>query len=969
MAAGEVQGVQGTLVEHQGPGTIDVRGAREHNLADVSVSLPRQQLVVVTGPSGSGKSSLAFDTIFAEGQRRYVESLSAYARQFLGQMSKPDVDSIEGLSPAIAIDQKTSSSNPRSTVGTVTEIHDYLRLLWARVGVPHCPDDGSVLGASGPTATADRVAAWDEGTRILVLAPVVKARKGTHVDVLDQLAQDGFARARVDGEIVELSSVKELDKNLRHDIDVVVDRIIVRPDSRQRILDSLETALRAGDGQAAVETVTADLGRLVCSLRFGCPTCGKGYLEPEPRTFSFNSPFGACSTCDGIGTRFEGDIDLVVPDPSMSLSDGALAPWRGLHRSYQRAALEAVCAAGDIDMTVPFSSLPRRQRDALLYGTGRDLHRSWTGKDGTTKNWTFNYTGVMIWLSSFRSSAMSDRDREQAEAYMREVPCHECSGSRLAPYPRAVTVSDTGIDEVSAMTVTDALEWFNSLELDPRRATIAARILKEVGERLRFLDDVGLGYLTLDRAAKSLSGGESQRIRLASQVGSGLTGVLYVLDEPSIGLHPRDTQRLLTTLTKLRDLGNSVLVVEHDEDTMRAADWIVDVGPAAGEHGGRIVACGHVADIEAVDESVTGAYLSGRRAIPTPATRRPPQGTIDVIGASEHNLRTKKVSFPLGCLVSVTGVSGSGKSTLVSDILHPALAAALHGSRQHPGRHKRIDGLDQIDKCIAIDQSPIGRTPRSNPATYTGVFDKIRALFSQLPESRARGWKPGRFSFNVAGGRCETCTGEGTIKIEMHFLPDIWVPCESCSGRRYNQDTLTVKFKGQSIADVLESTVEEARTLFSAQPPIKRVLDTLCDVGLGYVRLGQPATQLSGGEAQRVKLASELCKRSTGQTLYLLDEPTTGLHFCDVERLVEVLHRLVDAGNTVVVIEHHLDVMRASDWIIDLGPEPGLAGGLVVAAGTPEHVATVDGSHTASHLAEALAAHPPVVPAIPLATD
>jgi len=941
-----------------------IRGAREHNLKNVSLELPRDRLIVFTGLSGSGKSSLAFDTIYAEGQRRYVESLSAYARQFLGQMDKPDVDFIEGLSPAISIDQKSASRNPRSTVGTITEIYDYLRLLYARIGVPHCPRDGSVVTRQTPQQIVDRILELPEGTRFQVLAPVVRGRKGEYEGLLEDLARQGFARARVDGELVDLSerSGLRLARYETHTIEVVVDRLVARPGIAQRLTDSLETALRLADGVVEVQLVAREgetiegEDTLTFSQHLACPACGHSFEELAPRNFSFNSPYGACQTCDGLGTRFEVDPELVVPNPELSLAEGAIAPWSGARGEYFARVLEALAEAYGFSVHTPFAKLKRAHQKVVLYGAGdRRIHLQYRNRYGRTRSYFTHYEGVVPYLQRRHAEAESEHMREQIEGYMREVPCPACGGARLRPESLAVTVGGRNIHELCDMSIGAAAAFLRGLELSERERTIAERVLREVDARLRFLLDVGLDYLTLNRAAGTLAGGEAQRIRLASQIGSGLVGVLYVLDEPSIGLHQRDNHRLIETLTRLRDLGNTVIVVEHDEDTIRAADHVVDIGPGAGEHGGEIVVSGTVADLVACERSVTGQYLSGRRSIPVPAIRREPRGEWLVVrGAAEHNLKGIDVEFPLGCLVAVTGVSGSGKSTLVNDILYRALLQKIYRSKVVPGRHRRIEGWEAIDKVIDIDQSPIGRTPRSNPATYTGVFDHIRKLFSQTQEARVRGYLPGRFSFNVRGGRCEACAGDGTIKIEMHFLPDVYVPCEVCKGARYNRDTLDITWKGRNIADVLDMSCEEALEFFAHQPAIARHLQTLVDVGLGYVRLGQPAPTLSGGEAQRVKLAAELSKRSTGRTFYILDEPTTGLHFEDIRKLLNVLGRLVDQGNTVVVIEHNLDVVKTADWIIDLGPEGGDRGGRIVAEGPPEVVAKTPESHTGRFLAPLL---------------
>ncbi|MBN9111142.1 MAG: excinuclease ABC subunit UvrA [Pseudonocardia sp.] len=942
-----------------------VRGAREHNLRGVDLDIPRDSLVVFTGLSGSGKSSLAFDTIFAEGQRRYVESLSAYARQFLGQMDKPDVDFIEGLSPAVSIDQKSTNRNPRSTVGTITEVYDYLRLLYARAGVPHCPTCGHVIEKQTPQQIVDQVLAMEEGTRFQVLAPVVRTRKGEFVDLFSALQAQGYSRVLVDGTVHPLAEPPTLKKQEKHDISVVVDRLVVRPSSKQRLTDSVETALRLADGLTVLEFVDLpedDPNReRRFSERMACPNGHPlGLDELEPRTFSFNSPYGACPACSGIGIKKEVDPELVVPDPDLSLADGAIAPWATGHTSeYFGRLLSGLAKAVGFRMDTPWRKLDDAARKAVLHGSDDQVHVRYRNRYGRERAYYANFEGVIPFLERRLDQTESDSQRERYEGYMRDVPCPVCKGARLKPEVLAVTLAhrdqgDRSIAEVSAMSVAECSAFLDGMVLDHRQAMIAGRVLKEVQARLGFLLDVGLDYLSLDRAAGTLSGGEAQRIRLATQIGSGLVGVLYVLDEPSIGLHQRDNRRLIETLTRLRDLGNTLIVVEHDEDTIRAADWTVDIGPGAGEHGGHIVHSGPVEGLESHDTSLTGAYLSGRRSIPVPAERRTldPKRKLTVVGAREHNLRGIDVDIPLGGLVSVTGVSGSGKSTLVNDILATVLANRLNGARQVPGRHTRITGVDQLDKLVRVDQSPIGRTPRSNPATYTGVWDKIRTLFASTTEAKVRGYQAGRFSFNVKGGRCEGCSGDGTIKIEMNFLPDVYVPCEVCHGARYNRETLEVHYKGKTVADVLDMPIEEAAEFFEPISSISRYLRTLVDVGLGYVRLGQPAPTLSGGEAQRVKLASELQKRSNGRTIYILDEPTTGLHFEDIRKLLLVINGLVDKGNTVVVIEHNLDVIKTSDWVIDMGPEGGSGGGTVLAEGTPEQVAAVEASYTGRFLCD-----------------
>jgi excinuclease ABC subunit A len=939
-----------------------VRGAREHNLRDVSLDLPRDALIVFTGLSGSGKSSLAFDTIFAEGQRRYVESLSAYARQFLGQMDKPDVDFIEGLSPAVSIDQKSTSRNPRSTVGTITEVYDYLRLLFARIGKPHCPECGKPIARQTPGQIVDRLLELPEGTRFQVLSPVVRERKGEYAELFRQLQSQGYARVRVDGVVYALEEVPKLKKQEKHTIEVVVDRAVAKSSARRRLADSIETALRLSGGLVIAELVDlpeSDPGReRVYSEHLACIDDDLSFEELEPRSFSFNSPFGACPECTGLGTRMEVDPDLVVPDPDLSLEEGAIAPWSGGHvTDYFQRLVEALADELGIDMDTPWAKLPAKAKRSLLHGHPTEIHVRYRNRYGRQRSYYTTFEGVIAYVERRHGEAETDTSRERFAGYMREVPCDACGGARLKPVSLAVTIGGRSIAEIAGLPIGEAAEFLLGLRLDGRDAQIAERVLKEVNERLRFLIDVGLHYLSLDRAAGTLAGGEAQRIRLATQIGSGLVGVLYVLDEPSIGLHQRDNQRLIETLVRLRDLGNTLIVVEHDEETIRTADWVVDIGPGAGEHGGRIVVSGPVDDLMTSKESLTGAYLSGRLAIEAPMVRRPtdPKRTLRVEGASEHNLRNVSVSFPLGCLLAVTGVSGSGKSTLVNDVLYSSLARELNGARVVPGRHKRVTGLDLVDKVVHVDQSPIGRTPRSNPATYTGVFDHIRKLFAETPEAKMRGYLQGRFSFNVKGGRCEACAGDGTLRIEMNFLPDVYVPCEECHGARYNRETLEVHYKGKSIAEVLDMPIEEALEFFAPVPAIARHLQTLVDVGLGYVRMGQSAPTLSGGEAQRVKLAAELQKRSTGRTVYVLDEPTTGLHFEDIRKLLGVLHSLVDKGNTVIVIEHNLDVIKSADWLIDMGPEGGSGGGQVVTEGTPEEVADVPESHTGRFLRPFLA--------------
>ncbi|MGW1891852.1 excinuclease ABC subunit UvrA [Streptomyces sp. NPDC002004] len=938
-----------------------VRGAREHNLKNISLDLPRDALIVFTGLSGSGKSSLAFDTIFAEGQRRYVESLSSYARQFLGQMDKPDVDFIEGLSPAVSIDQKSTSRNPRSTVGTITEVYDYLRLLFARIGKPHCPECGRPISRQSPQAIVDKVLDLPEGSRFQVLSPLVRERKGEFIDLFNDLQTKGYSRARVDGETIQLSDPPKLKKQEKHTIEVVVDRLTVKDSAKRRLTDSVETALGLSGGMVVLDFVDLpedDPEReRMYSEHLYCPYDDLSFEELEPRSFSFNSPFGACPDCTGIGTRMEVDAELIVPDPERTLDEGAIHPWSGGHtKDYFGRLIGALADALGFRTDIPFAGLPARAKKALLYGHRTQIEVRYRNRYGRERVYTTAFEGAVPFVKRRHSEAESDASRERFEGYMREVPCPTCEGTRLKPIVLAVTVMGKSIAEVSAMSISDCADFLGELKLNARDKKIAERVLKEVNERLRFLVDVGLDYLSLNRAAGTLSGGEAQRIRLATQIGSGLVGVLYVLDEPSIGLHQRDNHRLIETLVRLRDMGNTLIVVEHDEDTIKVADWVVDIGPGAGEHGGKVVHSGPLGDLLKNTDSMTGKYLSGKKAIALPDIRRPvdTKRRLTVHGARENNLRDIDVSFPLGVFTAVTGVSGSGKSTLVNDILYTHLARELNGARNVPGRHTRVDGDDLVDKVVHVDQSPIGRTPRSNPATYTGVFDHVRKLFAETTEAKVRGYLPGRFSFNVKGGRCENCSGDGTIKIEMNFLPDVYVPCEVCHGARYNRETLDVHYKGKSIAEVLDMPIEEALDFFEAVPAIARHLRTLNDVGLGYVRLGQSAPTLSGGEAQRVKLASELQKRSTGRTVYVLDEPTTGLHFEDISKLISVLSGLVDKGNTVIVIEHNLDVIKTADWIVDMGPEGGNGGGLVVAEGTPEQVAGVPESHTGKFLREIL---------------
>ena len=938
--------------------SIIIRGANEHNLKNVDVDIPRDALVVFTGLSGSGKSSLAFDTIYAEGQRRYMESLSSYARQFLGQMEKPNVEKIEGLSPAISIDQKSTNRNPRSTVGTVTEIYDYFRLLYARIGTPHCPDCGREIKKQSVDQMVDQIMGMPEGTRIQLLAPVVRGRKGRHEKVLERAARSGYVRVRIDGSLYELSEEISLDKNIKHNIEIVVDRLIVKPGIERRLTDSIENVLNLADGLLFVDRVGTEEEMMTFSQSFSCPDCGISVDEIEPRSFSFNNPFGACPECYGLGYKMEFDPELMIPDRTKSINEGAITVlgWQSCQQpgSFANAILQALAKEYKFDLNTPFEQYPEKIQNILLYGTGgKEVMVYYEGQRGRGE-YPVAFEGLVKNVERRYRETGSDYTKQEYETFMRITPCKLCKGQRLKKESLAVTVCGKNIFEVTSMFIGELHEFMDEMQLTEQQHLIGDQILKEIRARVGFLVDVGLDYLSLSRATATLSGGEAQRIRLATQIGSGLVGVCYILDEPSIGLHQRDNDKLLATLKNLRDLGNTLIVVEHDEDTMRAADYIVDVGPGAGSHGGQIVACGTVEDIMDTPESITGQYLSGAVKIPVPEKRRKPAGWLKVRGAAENNLKNIDVKFPLGVFTCVTGVSGSGKSSLVNEILYKHLARDLNRARCIPGKHAGIDGIDQLDKVIDIDQSPIGRTPRSNPATYTGVFDMIRDLFASTADAKAKGYKKGRFSFNVKGGRCEACGGDGIIKIEMHFLPDVYVPCEVCGGKRYNRETLDVKYKGKSIFDVLDMTVEEALTFFENVPSIQRKIQTLYDVGLSYVKLGQPSTELSGGEAQRIKLAAELSKRSTGRTIYILDEPTTGLHFADVHKLIEILHRLAEGGNTVVVIEHNLDVIKTADYIIDIGPEGGLGGGRVIAQGTPEQVAECEQSYTGHYVKKML---------------
>ena len=935
---------------------IKIRGANEHNLKGIDVDIPRNEFVVLTGLSGSGKSSLAFDTIYAEGQRRYMESISSYARQFLGQMEKPNVEKIEGLSPAISIDQKSTNRNPRSTVGTVTEIYDYFRLLYARIGTPHCPDCGKEISKQSVDQMVDHIMDLPEGTKIQLLAPTVRGRKGEHVKVLDKAKKSGYVRVRIDGNMYELEEEIKLDKNIKHNIEIVVDRLVVKAGIQRRLTDSIENVLDLTEGLLMVDVIGKET--MTFSQSFSCPDCGTSVEEIEPRSFSFNNPFGACPGCFGLGYKMEFDVDLMIPDKSMSINEGAIAVmgWQSCNdgKSFSNAILRALCEEYGFDLDTPFEKYPQKIQDVLLYGTGgKEVKVYYKGQRGEG-TYPVAFEGLIKNVERRYKETFSETSKQEYETFMRITPCKECKGMRLKRGSLAVTVCDKNIYEITNLSIGNLQEFLNGMELSPTKQMIGKQVLKEIRARVGFLMDVGLDYLSLSRATASLSGGEAQRIRLATQIGSGLVGVCYILDEPSIGLHQRDNDKLLATLQNLRDMGNTLIVVEHDEDTMFAADHIVDIGPGAGSHGGQVVAQGTAEEIMQVEESVTGQYLSGKLRIPVPTSRRTPKGWLKVCKAQENNLKKVDVEIPLGVMTCVTGVSGSGKSSLVNEILYKSLAKQLNRARTVAGKHEKIVGMEQLDKVIDIDQSPIGRTPRSNPATYTGVFDQIRDLFASTPDAKAKGYSKGRFSFNVKGGRCEACSGDGIIKIEMHFLPDVYVPCEVCQGKRYNRETLDVKYKGKSIFDVLDMTVEEAMPFFENLPSIRRKIETLYDVGLSYVKLGQPSTTLSGGEAQRIKLATELSKRSTGHTIYILDEPTTGLHFADVHKLIEILHRLAEGGNTVVVIEHNLDVIKTADYIIDMGPEGGDRGGTVVAWGTPEEVAEVSGSYTGKYVKKIL---------------
>ena len=935
---------------------IRIRGAQEHNLKNINVDIPRNELVVLTGMSGSGKSSLAFDTIYAEGQRRYMESLSSYARMFLGQMEKPNVESIEGLSPAISIDQKSTNRNPRSTVGTVTEIYDYFRLLYARIGIPHCPKCGREIARQSVDQMVDQIMALGEGTKLQLLAPVVRGRKGEHAKVLERAARSGYVRVRIDGSLYELTEEITLDKNIKHNIDIVVDRLVAKEGIERRLADSIENVLALADGLLVVDIIGGE--PMNFSQSFSCPDCGISISEVEPRSFSFNNPFGACPECVGLGYKMEFDADLMIPDKSLSIKQGAISVmgWQSCadKSSFTNAILQALCKEYGFDLDTPFEEYPDKIKNILLYGTnGKEVEVHYTGQRGKGV-YPIAFEGLIRNVERKYKETFSESSKQEYETFMRITPCKECKGMRLKKEALAVTVCDKNIYEVTAMSILQLFDFLQNMQLTKQQQLIGSQVLKEIRARVGFLIDVGLDYLSLSRATATLSGGEAQRIRLATQIGSGLVGVCYILDEPSIGLHQRDNDKLLNTLKNLRDLGNTLIVVEHDEDTMLAADYIVDIGPGAGSHGGEVIACGTAEEIMKIPESITGQYLSGRVCIPVPEKRKKPTGYIKVCGAQENNLKNIDVKFPLGVMTCVTGVSGSGKSSLVNEILYKHLARDLNRARCIPGKHKEIQGLEQLDKVIAIDQSPIGRTPRSNPATYTGVFDQIRDLFASTADAKAKGYTKGRFSFNVKGGRCEACGGDGIIKIEMHFLPDVYVPCEVCGGKRYNRETLDVKYKGKSIFDVLDMTVEEALGFFENLPSIRRKIETLYDVGLSYIKLGQPSTELSGGEAQRIKLATELSRRSTGKTIYILDEPTTGLHFADVHKLVEILRRLTDGGNTVVVIEHNLDVIKTADYIIDIGPEGGDRGGTVIAQGTPEEIAESQGSYTGYYVKKML---------------